>query len=143
MVITFGCKEKTEEAVSEEQTKEVSGKEKSEELISEEQTKQLVFNLDEVSVFDVGEVSRYFLRGQSTSCDNRPRTPDKYPAFKSQKPLYGSVRFAGASTKSKGRGMYHFALDESAGTGNGYDRFYFDHNCTHQPNKRFVSRVLR
>ncbi len=129
MVITFGCKEKTEEAVSEEQRKEVSGKEKSEELISEEQTKQFVFNLDEVSVFDVGELSRYFLRGQSTSCKDGPYRPVKYPVFKSEKPLYGRISFAGRTAEFHAPAGYHFALDESAGTDKGYDRFYFDHNC--------------
>jgi len=106
MLIAFGCKEKTEE-----------------------QTKQFVFNLDEVSVFDVGEVFRDFLRGQSTFCNSRPRKPVKYPAFKSRKPLYAADRFAGASVGSRTPSKYHFAIDESAGTGKGYDRLYFDHNC--------------
>ena len=105
MVITFGCKEKTEE-----------------------QTKQFVFNLDEVSVFDVGEVFQDFLRGQSTFCNRRPHSQIKYPAFKSEKPLYGSIDFAGRSAESHTPGGYHFAIDESAGTGKGYDRFYFDLN---------------
>ncbi len=105
-LIAFGCKEKTEE-----------------------QTKQFVFNLDEVSVFDVGEVFRDFLRGQSTFCDNRPYRPVKYPAFKSEKPLYGRISFAGRTAEFHTPGGYHFALDESAGTGKGYDRLYFDHNC--------------
>jgi len=103
MVNALGCKEKTEE-----------------------QTKQFVFNLDEVSVFNVGEVFRDF---QSTFCNRRPRRPIKYPAFKSEKPLYGSIDFAGRTAKSHTPGRYHFALDESAGTGKGYDRLYFDHNC--------------
>jgi len=128
MVITFGCEEKTEEAVSEEQTKEVSGK-KSDELIGEEQTKQFVFNLDEVSVFDVGELSRYFLRGQSTSCKDEPYRPVKYPVFKSKKALYGRISFAGRTAEFHAPAGYHFALDEPAGTDKSYDRFYFDHNC--------------
>ncbi len=106
MLIAFGCKEKTEE-----------------------QTKQFVFNLDEVSVFDVGEVFRDFIRCQSTFCDSRPRRPVKYPAFKSEKPLYGSVHFAGRSIEFHTPGRYHFAIDESVGTGKEYDRLYFDHNC--------------
>ncbi len=106
MVNALGCKEKTEE-----------------------QTKQFVFNLNEVSVFDVGEVFQDFLRGQSTFCNRRPHRPIKYPAFKSEKPLYGSINFAGRTAESHTPGRYHFALDESAGTGKGYDRLYFDHNC--------------
>jgi len=129
MVITFGCKEKTEEAVSEEQTKKVIGKEKSEELISGGQTNQFTFDLKEVSVFDVGELSRYFLRGQGTSCKDGPYRPVKYPVFKSEKPLYGRISFAGRTAEFHAPAGYHFALDESAGTDKGYDRFYFDHNC--------------
>ena len=96
-----------------------------------EKTEQLVFDLDEVSVFDLGErLARDFLRGQSSFCDNQPRrSPDKYPSFKSQKPLYGSVHFDGASTKPKTPGLHHFVLDESSGTGNGYDLLYLDLNC--------------
>jgi hypothetical protein len=103
IVITFACKEKTEE-----------------------QTKQFVFNLDEVSVFNMGEVFQDF---QSTFCNNRPYRPVKYPVLKSEKPLYGSIDFAGRTAESHTPGRYHFALDESAGTGQGYDRLYFDHNC--------------
>jgi len=106
IVITFACKEKTEE-----------------------QTKQFVFNLDEVSVFDVGEVFQDFLRGQSTFCNNLPRRLVKYTAFKSEKPLYGRISFAGSSAELHAPAEYHFALDESAGTGKGYDRLYLDSNC--------------
>ena len=105
MLIAFGCKEK-----------------------SEEQTKQFVFNLDEVSVFDVGEVFRDFLRGQSTFCNRWPRRPVKYTAFKSEKPLYGRISFAGRPVELHTPAEYHFALDESSGTGQGYDRLYFDLN---------------
>ncbi len=110
IVITFACKEKTEE------------------VGNEEQTRQLEFNLGEVSVFDVGEVFRNFLRGQSTFCNNRLYRPIKYPAFKSEKPFYGRISFAGSSTEFHAPGGYHFALDESAGTGKAYDRLYFDLN---------------
>ena len=106
MVNALGCKEKTEE-----------------------QTKQFVFNLDEVSVFDVGEIFRDFLRGQSTFCNRRPHRPVKYPAFKSDKPLYGSAPFAGRTAEFPAPGRYYFAIDESAGTGQGYDRLYLDFNC--------------
>jgi len=105
MLIAFSCKEKTKE-----------------------QTKQFVFNLDEVSVFDVGEVFRDFLRGQSTFCNSQPHRPVKYTAFKSEKPLYGRISFAGRSAEFHAPAEYHFALDESAGTGKGYDRLYFDLN---------------
>ena len=105
MLIAFGCKEKTKE-----------------------QTKQFVFNLDEVSVSEVGEIFQDFLRGQSTLCNNLPRRQVKYTAFKSEKPLYGSFRFTEMSAEFHAPAEYHFALDESAGTGKGYDRLYFDLN---------------
>lgn len=129
-VNALGFKEKAEEATGEEQTKKASDKEETERLGSEEQTKQFVFNLDEVSVFDLDKVlSRDFLRGQSAFCNNRPRSrADKYPAFKSQKPLYGNAHFTGAPIGPRAPNQYRFAIDESAGTGQGYDRLYFDHN---------------
>ena len=122
MVITFGCKEKTEEVTRKEQTKEIVG---------EELADGLAFDLSEVSISDLSQifVSRYFLRGQSAYCKEKPSIMVKYPRLKSDKPLYGSVHFDGASAESKGRGMYHFILDESAGTGRGYNRLYLDHNC--------------
>lgn len=122
MVITFGCKEKTEEVTRKEQTKEI---------VSEELADELAFELSEVSIFDLSQifVSRYFLRGQSAYCKEKPSIMVKYPRLKSDKPLYGSVHFAGASAESKGRDMYHFILDESAGTGRGYNRLHLDHNC--------------
>ena len=122
MVITFGCKEKTEEVTRKEQTKEIVG---------EELADELAFDLSEVSISDLSQifVSRYFLRGQSAYCKEKPSIMVKYPRLKSDKPLYGSVHFDGASAESKGRGMYHFILDESAGTAKGYDRLYLDHKC--------------
>jgi hypothetical protein len=124
VLIVSGCKEKTEETVNQEQTKEIA---------NNEQKDQLVFELNEVSIFDLSQIfaSRYFLRGQSAYCKDKPDKfpPVKYPRFKSEKPIYGSVHFTGASNESKGRGMYHFTLDESAGTGKGYNRLYLDKNC--------------
>ena len=52
-----------------------------------------------------------------------------YPAFRSQKPIYGSVRFGGEHGDRKHTGMlFHYALDESQGAGKGYDRLCFDLN---------------
>jgi hypothetical protein len=131
MLIASGCKKQTEEAVGEEQTKGAGDHEKTEEIVSRELADGLAFDLSEVSIFDLSQIfmSRYFLRGQRISCKDHPSTMVKYPRFKSKKPLYGSVHFDGASTESKGRGMYYFVLDESAGTGKGYNRLYLDHNC--------------
>jgi len=120
MAIASGCKKETDEG---------NGKQKTQDVVSEELVDGLAFDLEEISDSDVGEIFRDFLRGQSTFCNRRPHRPVKYPAFKSEKPLYGSIDFAGSSTEFHAPGGYHFALDESAGTGKGYDRLYFDHNC--------------
>jgi hypothetical protein len=58
--------------------------------------------------------------------------PDKdvkvYPKLRSGRPLYGAVEF-GRSPVEPSEGMrFCFVLDESAGTGTGYDRLYFDAN---------------
>ena len=122
MLLAFGCRQKTEDVGSGEQKKDVR---------SEEQVKELVFDMDEVSVFDVIGTSQTFFRGQSGSCYDKPRMADvaKYPRFKSDKPLYGSIRFGGIPAKQDAPGEYHFAIDESAGTNQGYDLLYFDQDC--------------
>jgi hypothetical protein len=51
MLIASGCKEKTEETVRVEQTKEVGNKEKIKALVSKEQTGQLVIDMEEISSF--------------------------------------------------------------------------------------------
>lgn len=51
-----------------------------------------------------------------------------YPKLKSARPLYGSILFGrGRPDWSKGE-PYLFVVDESAATGTGYDRLYFDTN---------------
>ena len=85
------------------------------------------FKLREVSVFEPGHDK--FLRGQMCRCQDQPFAEVKhYPAFASQKPIFGSVRF-GRRTDDPNSGLvYYFAVDESGGTGKGYDRLYFDSN---------------
>ena len=96
---------------------------------SEAKTKELVFKLDEVSAFKVIGQSASFVRGQRGECSSEPDMSVKaWPAFKSDKQLYGSVWFAGKYAEKKSGIQYYFVLDESAGTGNGYDRLYFDLN---------------
>lgn len=109
MVVLFGCKQRTEE--------------------SEGQTDELVFSLKEFSVFRLDdEVSQYLLRGQRSHCDDKPREA-KYPEFNSDKPLFGSVRFTGKVKGYHTFPTYHYALDESEGTGTRYNLLYFDRNC--------------
>ena len=51
-----------------------------------------------------------------------------YPSFASEKPLYGKVYF-GLNYYTDEKGIpYCFAVDESKGTDQGYDTFYFDVN---------------
>ena len=90
----------------------------------------LTFDLKEISVFDVPEAVRTQLL---SGADGGRRTePDKdvrhYPVFKSDKPLYGSFHVGGMSTEPEMGYHYPFALDESAGSGQGYDRMYIDTN---------------
>jgi hypothetical protein len=51
-----------------------------------------------------------------------------YPAFKSGKPIYGRLECGGDENNPANRNAFYFAVDESAGSGKGYDRFYFDRN---------------
>jgi len=51
-----------------------------------------------------------------------------YPAFTSQAPIFGSVRFGGRQDETNSGLLFYFAVDESRGTGKGYDRLYFDAN---------------
>jgi len=51
-----------------------------------------------------------------------------YPDFASKKPIYGSIRFDRRLREPESGILYYFALDESQGTGKGYDRLYFDSN---------------
>lgn len=61
-----------------------------------EKTEGLMFNLDGVSAFEIDEQLRgRFVRGQLGDCGEQPNADVRaYPAFKSGKPLYGSVWFA-------------------------------------------------
>lgn len=102
MLLAFGCKQKDES----------------------------VSRLKDVSVFELDKpLLQKFVRGQVCQCSEEPDASVKvYAVFKSQKPLYGSIRFAGEFGEQDSGIQYHFAFDESAGTGNGYDRLFFDVN---------------
>jgi hypothetical protein len=93
--------------------------------------KPTVFNLGKISAFDVEEkLLGRFNRGQFAESKDKPIADVRtYPAFKSDKPLYGSVWFGGEFGNKYSGTQYHFAIDESAGTGKGYDRLYLDLNC--------------
>jgi hypothetical protein len=120
MMTALSSKTKTDEAANNGQSKNTH---------NERQPKQLEFDLGEFSVFQIEEQLRSdFVRGVIAQCREKPDGAKAYPAFKSGKPLYGSVRFYGPPADAHLERGY-FAIDESGGTGQGYDRLYFDHNC--------------
>lgn len=90
-------------------------------------TGERVFTLREVSAFEAGE--NEFVRGQNGETQtNQYKEVKAYPPFASSKPIYGLVRL-GVDYRVQGSGtICYFAIDESKGTGKGYDRFYFDSN---------------
>jgi hypothetical protein len=94
------------------------------------ETEELAFDLDEVSAFEVPEKLHWsFVCGQTAECNELP-DPNvrEYPSLKSDKPLYGSVKMPYEHHQKPPSPLYHFVIDESAGTGKGYDRLYFDLN---------------
>ena len=85
------------------------------------------FKLRDVSAFEFGVEG--FLRGQSGECEDKPSPNVKaYPAFASKKPIYGSVHFYQDRKQPNSGQIVYYAVDESQGTGKGYDRLYFDAN---------------
>jgi len=98
-------------------------------LDSAEPGHEAVFKLREVSVFQAGKDKQNFLRGQMCRCQDQPFAAVKhYPVFHSQAPIFGSVKFGGRADDTNADALYYFAVDESRGTGKGYDRLYFDGN---------------
>ena len=80
------------------------------------------FKLREVSVFDPGKDD--FIRGQMCRCQDKPFPEVKtHPAFVSQVPIFGSIRFGGRPNETNSGLLFYFAVDESSGTGKGYDEF--------------------
>src|ERR1019366_6679086 len=51
-----------------------------------------------------------------------------YPAFASKKPIYGSIHLCQNRKRPDSGQITYYAVDESQGTGKGYDRLYFDAN---------------
>jgi hypothetical protein len=85
------------------------------------------FKLRELSVFDQNKDP--FIRGQICPCQDKPFPEVKnYPAFVSKAPVFGAVRFGAKAFQPDSGLLYYFAVDESRGTGKGYDRLYFDAN---------------
>jgi len=61
MLLAFGCKQKKEDVGGDDQNKGAR---------SEGQVQEFAFDMHEVSVFDVVSVSRDFVRGQTTICND-------------------------------------------------------------------------
>ena len=94
---------------------------------SDETGQNTTFKLHKVSVFEKGHDN--FLRGQMCRCQDKPFSEVKgYPTFVSKVPVFGAVGFGAYSDDTNSGHLYYFALDESRGTGNGYDQLYFDSN---------------
>ncbi len=93
------------------------------------QARARTFRLKEISAFDLTEQMWLFAEGQRTWHSDKPDpNVTAYPQFTSQQPIYGKVSFGDPLDKPDLRSTYHFALDESGGTEQGYDRLYFDLN---------------
>ena len=97
---------------------------------SKYQTGDGISRLRKMSAFKVDEkLLDNFIRGQLSICSDQPEPEvGTYPAFKSGKPLYGTISLAEEYGRENSGISYHYAVDESQGTGQGYDRLYFDHN---------------
>jgi len=80
------------------------------------------FPLEEVSGFDTVDF------GHVCGCQSDPEPNVVYPAFSSGKPLYGVMPLDAEFNNLRSGTPYHFAIDESGGTGAGYDRLYIDLN---------------
>ena len=80
------------------------------------------FDLEEVSGLDIVDL------GHTCPCRNDPDPNVVYPAFSSGKPLYGVMHVDMEFGTWRPGTAYPFALDESGGTGTGYDRLYIDLN---------------
>lgn len=80
------------------------------------------FPLEEVSALDIAD------SGHSCGCGNSPDPNVVYPVFSSAKPLYGVIRVDMDVQTVRSGTAYAFAIDESGGTGAGYDRLYVDLN---------------
>jgi hypothetical protein len=88
----------------------------------ENRSERLEFPLEEVPNFDHWDI------GHTCDCASEPAPNVVYPAFSSGKPLYGRIRVDMELDDPHSGTLYHFALDESGGTGAGYDRLYVDLN---------------
>lgn len=98
-------------------------------LITQVGAQEQSFQMEEFPPLEYEGNAKYMLQSvlSSRRCESTPSEDIKaYPQFTSSKPLYGKVRFYSGTLFPMI--AYSFALDESQGTGKGYDRLYFDAN---------------
>ncbi len=87
---------------------------------AQEDSEKRVFPLEETPALDD--------RGHLCVCSEQADANVAYPAFSSSRPLYGLIRVDMELGEEQSGTPYRFALDESGGTGTGYDRLYVDLN---------------
>lgn len=83
---------------------------------------RLVFPLAEAPAFNEANF------GTTCVCGATAESDVVYPAFASGQPLYGQVWVDNEWDRIGSGTRYPFAVDESGGTGSGYDRLYLDLN---------------
>ncbi len=89
----------------------------------------IIVPLEKVSAFKESQdqPNLSLVRGHLMSCQTQPAGEVKtYPRLKSSKPLYGEAEFDRNYFDRKPGIKFAFVIDESGGTGKGYDRLYFD-----------------
>jgi len=92
---------------------------------------EAVFEMKRVSPIglDGGDLRFRHAVGQRAQCKRKPNPRIKaWPTPVSAEPLYSSVTFDQSYNQTKGGMQFGLMLDESRGTGTGYDRLYFDLN---------------
>ena len=97
--------------------------------------KVAVFDMEEISVFEPGDAATpnvmigYAMGGQSVRCTKeRAEEVKKYPELKSDNAMFGTVIFDRNQIDPEAGIKFQVAIDESEGTGKGFDRLYFDLN---------------
>lgn len=89
------------------------------------------FKLEPFSVLEYEGPLAFRLRmGQPVMIENHAPSPEvrAYPPLESEKPMYAQAVFGGHPFGDASGDTFHFVLDESGGTGSGYDRLVFDQN---------------
>jgi len=87
------------------------------------EAEEVVVEMTSVSVFELGREAD-FIGGEGSSGALEPSEEiTGYPELVSGAPLYGAVNFSSANHEG---GEYFWVLDESDGTGTGYDLLYLD-----------------